>query len=172
MSSKHFPRIFLLWLAFMLDSVLTFFIPFDFTKSSPIFISCMGLMMFTLINNELKDEEYLTYAVLAGGYYSILYADSLFVYILIYCVVAYFGRKYMKYSSYSFIESYIFIFSTIIFQEVVIYIMMIISRVTQLDVIKYLTLRLFPTLILNSFLFVCVFYGYKWISHKFQEKKI
>ena len=171
-NSKHLPRIFLLWLAFMLDSVLSFFLPFDFTKSSPMLISCMGLMMFTLINNELKNEEYLPYAVIAGGYYSILYADSLFIYILIYCVIAYFGRKYMKYSSYSFIESYIFIFSTIIFQEVVIYIMMIISQVTKLGVLKYLTLRLLPTLVLNSILFVFVFYGYKWISRKFQEKSV
>lgn len=168
--SKHVPRIFLLWLAFMLDSVLTYFIPFDFTKSSPMCISCMGLMTFTLINNELKDEEYIFFAVLAGAYYSILYADSLFIYILIYAVVAYLGRKYMKYSSYSFIESYLFIFSTIIFQEIVIYIMMILSQVTKLGIIKYLTLRLLPTLILNSVLFIFVFHGYRYLSKIVQEK--
>ena len=87
MNNKHLPRIFLLWLAFMMDSVLSFFLPFDFTKSSPMLISCMGLMMFTLINNELKDEEYLPYAVIAGGYYSIC---RFFVYLhsnlLCYCL--------------------------------------------------------------------------------------
>lgn len=170
--SKHAPRVFLLWIAFMLDSVLTYFLPFNFTKSGIMLISCMGLMMFTLINNQLKDEEYLIYAVLAGGYYSILYADSLFVYILIYVVAAYFGRKYMKYSSYSFIESYIFIFSTIIFQELVIYLMMILSQVTRLSLLKYLTLRLFPTLLLNSILFVFVYYGYRWITKKLQERRL
>lgn len=168
--NKHVPRIFLLWLAFMLDSVLTYFIPFDFTKSKPMCISCIGLMTFTLINNQLKKEEYMTYAVLTGAYYSVLYAESLFIYILIYAVVAYLGRKYMKYSSYSFIESYLFIFSTIIFQELVIYIMMILSQVTKLNFLSYLTLRLLPTLVLNSVLFVFVYYGYHYLSRKIQEK--
>ena len=94
--NKAFPRIFLLWMAFMLDSVLTYFISFDYMKSSFMFISCMGLMTFTLINNELKDEEYLGYAILTGIYYSIMYADSLYLYILIYVVIARLGRKYMK----------------------------------------------------------------------------
>ena len=168
--NKAFPRIFLLWFAFMLDSVLTYFIPFDYLKSSFMFISCMGLMTFTLINNELKDEEYLAYAVLTGTYYSIMYADSLYIYILIYVIIARLGRKYMKYSSYSFIESYLFCFSTIIFQEVVIYIMMILSKVTKLGLVKFLTLRLLPTLIMNSVLFIGVFYGYHYLNKKLQEK--
>ncbi|MFR1449052.1 MAG: rod shape-determining protein MreD [Beduini sp.] len=170
--NRHFPCLFVIWLAFVMDSVLTYFIPFDFTKSSYMFVPCIGLMTFTLINNQLKKEEYLTYAIIVGGYYAILYADSLFVYVLIYSVIAYFGRVYMKYSSYSLIESYLFVFSTIIFQEVVIYLMMTLTQVTDLGLIKYLTLRLLPTLVLNSVLFVIVYYVHRQLSKLFQEKKI
>lgn len=170
--SKHGPRLFLLWLAFVVDSVVTYMIPFDFTKSSLMMVPCIGLMMFTLINNQLKNDEYLTYAVICGAYYAILYADSLFVYVLIYSVISYFGRVYMKYSSYSLIESYIFVFSAIIFQELVIYLMMTLTQVTKLGIVKYLTLRLLPTLILNSFLFILVYYGHRKLTKIFQERKI
>ena len=124
-----------------------------------------------MINNQLKKEEYLASAIIVGGYYAILYADSLFVYVLIYSVIAYFGRVYMKYSSYSLIESYLFVFSTIIFQEVVIYLMMTLTQVTDLGLIKYLTLRLLPTLVLNSVLFVIVYYVHRQLSKLFTERR-
>ena len=45
--NRHFPCLFVIWLAFVMDSVLTYFIPFDFTKSSYMFVPCIGLMTFT-----------------------------------------------------------------------------------------------------------------------------
>lgn len=170
--NNHGPRLFLLWITFVLDSVLTYFVSFDFTKSSSMPVFCMGLMMFTLVNNQLKKEEYLAYAIIVGSYYSIIYANSLFVYVLIYSIVAYFGRIYMKYSSYTLIESYFFVFSTILFQEFVIYLMMILTGVTQIGLIKYLSLRLLPTLLFNSILFIAVYFGHRQFTKAMEEKKL
>ena len=47
---------------------------------------------------------------------------------------------------------------------------MILSKVTKLSLVKFLTLRLLPTLVMNSVLFIGVFYGYHYLNKKLQER--
>lgn len=157
--NRQLPKMFILWFAFVIDSVATFFIPFDYSKSSVMVISYIGFMVFILVAKDLKEQESLLYAVLLGAYYSVLYTDSVYIYILIYAAVAYLANRLLKFKS-TIIECTTFAVASILIKEIVIYLLMIVTSVTSLNVGAFILLRLLPTIGYNAVLFVFVYYIY------------
>ncbi len=167
---KSTLRLITIAVCFCIDSTLTYYLPYNFMKNSIIITPKVGLMMFVLLNSQVKAKDSFLFALFCGFYYSLIYADSLLIYVLIYSIVAYFSRIYIKESSHMFIETYVFTISTIFFQEIVIYFLMIITYTTRLGVVQFMTLRLLPTLLFNSILFVGVYYFHKKFKYMFEEK--
>ena len=108
-------------ICFTIDSSIAFFLPFDFSRQGIVIVPGIGLMVWTLINNIIEDERRYLFATLVGLYYAVIYANSLFIYVLLYCLYAFFGRTYMKLSKFSLFEAMAVISLTIFLQEVVIY---------------------------------------------------
>ena len=57
MNKKLYRYYLVMALSFMVDSVINYYIPFNFDKSGITIIPCIGLMMFTLLNNTIGDEH-------------------------------------------------------------------------------------------------------------------
>lgn len=148
---------FIMLLCFVLDSTISYFLPYNFTKSSYSAIPYIALMMFCMIVKTIGAPERYFFAALCGVYYSVVYTNSLPVYILIFTFVA-FARTYIyKFEKLSFFESLLFSFLTICIQETVVYWLMKVTRITTLKFTALITLRIFPTLLLNVILFCCVY---------------
>lgn len=154
---------------FAIDSSIVYFLPFDFGHTGVVVIPCIGLMMWTLINNIIEDEHRYLFAALVGVYFAIIYANSLLIYVLLYCLYAFFGRRYMKLSRFSLIEAVVVIGLTIFVQEIVIYWLMWITNVTAISIVKFAMYRLLPTLIFNIVLSIPLFYLHKKLG--FEGKK-
>lgn len=148
----------------MIDSTITYFLPFDFTKSGIMIVPCVGLMMFLLLNNKIDNEARYFFASIVGIYYAVIYANSLAIYVLLYCIFAFFVKMYMKSSTFTYLESLIVFILTIFVQEVVLYWLMWITSITELSVINFILLRLLPTLGFNAILSIPVFVIYNKIG--------
>lgn len=148
-------------LSFVSDSVLNYYLPFNFDKSGITIVPCIGLMMFTLLNNTIGDEHRYIFATVTGLYYAVVYANSLLIYVLLYCLYAFLGKRYTKLAAYTLLEMFIAVIVTIIVQELVLYWLVWITNITQLSIVMFLTNRLFPTVVVNLFLIMPVYYIHK-----------
>lgn len=158
MNKKLYRYYLVMALSFVIDSVINYYIPFNFDKTGITIIPCIGLMMFTLLNNTIGDEHRYIFATVTGLYYAVVYANSLLIYVLLYCMYAFFGKKYTKLATFTLLEMFIAVIVTIIVQEVVLYWLVWITNITQLSITIFLKNRLLPTIIFNLFLIAPVFF--------------
>ena len=66
-------------------------------------------MMFSLLVKTIDGAERYFFAAICGVYYSIVYSNSLAIYILIYCLIAFVRSYIVKLESFSLIESMVFV---------------------------------------------------------------
>ena len=97
-----------LFICFIIDSTISFFLPYNYTKTSITIIPCIGLMMFALLVKTVKGPERYFFAAVSGVYYSVVYSNSLAIYILIYCLIAFVRSYIIKIESLSLIEASVF----------------------------------------------------------------
>lgn len=152
------------FLCFVIDSTISYFLPYNFTKTGISIIPCVGLMMFTLLVRTIEGAERYFFAAICGVYYSIIYASSLAIYILIYCLIAFVRSYIIKLDSFSLPESIVFCLMTIFAQESVIYWLMWITNMTRYPVLSFLTMHILPTLIVNAILSIGVYIVYKKVK--------
>lgn len=160
--NKQLYRYYLVMIiSFTVDSVLGYYLPYNFDKQGLTMIPCVGLMMFALLNNTINDEHRYIFATVTGLYYAVVYANSLLIYVLLYCIYAFFGKRYTKLATYTFLEMLIAVIVTIIVQEVVIYWLIWITNITELSILVFITNRLIPTIGINLLLVAPVYFIHK-----------
>ena len=87
--------------------------------------------------------------------------NSLLIYVLLYCMYAFLGKKYTKLATFTLLEMFIAVIVTIIVQEVVLYWLMWITNITQLSIVIFLKNRLLPTVLFNLVLIAPVYFIHK-----------
>ena len=55
-----------LFICFIIDSTISFFLPYNYTKTSITIIPCIGLMMFALLVKTVKGPERYFFAAVSG----------------------------------------------------------------------------------------------------------
>ena len=161
MNKKLYRYYLVMALSFVVDSVINYYLPFNFDKSGITIITYTSLMMFTLLNNTIGNEHRYIFATVSGLYYAIVYANSLLIYVLLYCMYAFLGKKYTKLATFTLLEMFIAVIVTIIVQEVVLYWLMWITNITQLSIVIFLKNRLLPTVLFNLVLIAPVYFIHK-----------
>ena len=161
MNKEWLKYVLVMIVAFMLDSCISYFLPFDYGKSAITIVPCIGLMMFMLLNNTVDNEFQYVFAVIVGAYYAIIYANSLAIYVLLYVVFSFFGRQYTKLSTFSIFESFLIFALTIFVQLSVVYWLMKGTGITSIGVISFIYQRLLPSLLFNMILTIPVFFVHK-----------
>ena len=154
---------FIVFLCFVADSTIHYFLPYNFTKTSITITSCLGLMMFALLVRTIEEgaERYF-FAAVCSVYYSIVYANSLAIYILIYCLIAFVRSYLFKLDTLNIFESMIFCVLTIFAQECIVYWLMWITNMTRYPMVSFVVMQLIPTLLFNGILSI----GIYWIYNK------
>jgi len=148
------------FVCFIVDSTMSYFLPFNYTKTGITIVPCIGLMMFTMLVKTIEGAERYFFAAICGVYYSIVYSNSLAIYILIYLLIAFVRSYIFKLDSLSLLESSMFCIVTILAQEVVIYWLMWITNMTRYPILSFLTMRVLPTLLVNLVLSFLVYWVY------------
>lgn len=169
MNKRIIPYFITMFICFVIDSAIVYFLPYDFTKTGLMVVPCAGLMMFTLLNNSIDKESRYIFAVIVGLYFAVIYANSLAIYVLLYCIYAFFGRMYMKSSTFTYIEALIAIVLTIFVQESVLYWLMWITNITELSILQFVLLRLLPTIGFNVIFSIPLFFIYKKLGFEGKE---
>lgn len=151
----------LMFICFVLDSIISYFTPLNFNKEGITLVPCIALMMYLLIIKNIQGAEKYFFGAVCGLFYSIVYANSLAIYILIYVFLAFLRTYIIKFEEFSFFEALLLSILTIFSQEFVVYWLMEITNMTVLNVSHFLMMHALPTLLLNVILFVVVFIIYK-----------
>ena len=162
--SYLFKCIMLVIACFVLDSTISYFLPYNYTKVGMTIVPCLGLMMFSMLVRTVDGAERYLFAAICSVYDSIVYSNSLAIYILIYCLIAFVRSYLFKLESLSLIESMIFCILTIFAQECVVYWLMWITNMTRYPIVSFLTMRMLPTLIVNLVLSVGVYWVYNKVK--------
>lgn len=151
-------------ICFLIDSTMSFFLPYNFTKSSVTIIPCIGLMMFALLVKTVEGPERYFFAAVCGVYYSVIYSNSLAIYILIYCLIAFVRSYIIKVDPLALIEASVFCVSTIFVEEIVVYWLMWITNMTNYTLNNFILMRLLPTLGVNFVFSFLVYWVYNQIK--------
>ena len=160
----YFLKCFLVMLiCFTLDSFISYFMPFNFSKQGITIVPSVALMMYLLLVKSIEGVNRYFFGAICGLYYSIVYSNSLAIYILIYVIIAFVRTYIVKIEEFSFLEAIVLSILTIFAQESVVYWLMKITNTTNMMISQFLLMRVLPTLICNVILFAGVFFAYKKI---------
>lgn len=162
--NKLLKCIIIILICFVIDSTISFFLPYNYTKSSITVVPYLGMMMFTLLIKSLEGAEKYFFAVICGAYYSIVYSNSLAIYILFYTLIAFVRTHMIKIASFSMLESSVFCILTIFSNEIIVYWLMWITNMTNYPIQSLLVMRLIPTLLLNFVLAFPVYLIYDYME--------
>ncbi|MCD7949351.1 MAG: hypothetical protein LUG12_03685 [Erysipelotrichaceae bacterium] len=161
--SIFFKFFIIVLICFVIDSTISFFMPYNYTKTGIFIVPCIGLMMFALLVNTIKGEESYLFAALCGLYYSVVYSNSLAIYILVYLIIT-FSRTFFKLEKLTIIEAVLYCGSTVLLQEIMLYWIMWITNITRYPVMSFLIMRLLPTVCFNMILSIVVYWVYNKVK--------
>ena len=150
-------------ICFTLDSIISYFMPLNFSKEGITIVPSIALMMYLLLVKTIEGADRYFLGAICGLYYSIVYSNSLAIYILIYVIIAFVRSYIVKIEEFSFLEAIMLSILTIFAQEAVVYWLMKITNTTKMIFSQFLVMRIVPTLICNIILFIVVFFVYKKI---------
>lgn len=153
MKNKLVKYLIIMFISFVVDSILRFYLPSSILKLDLTIVPYVGVMMFDLLNNTIDEEHRYIFASICGLYFSVIYGNSIFIYLLLYIMYSFFEKRYMKKAVITYFEALVIVVLTIFVQESVLYSLMWITNTTQLMITTFLTKRLLPTLLFNIVIF-------------------
>lgn len=158
MKNKLVRYLIIMFISFVIDSVLRFYLPSSILKLNLTIVPYVGVMMFDLLTNTIDEDHRYIFAGICGIYFSVIYGNSIFIYVLLFFMYAFFEKRYMKKAVMTYFEAIVIVVLTIFVQESVLYSLMWITNTTQLVITTFLIKRLLPTLLFNIVIFNGVYF--------------
>lgn len=158
MKNKLVRYLIIMFISFVIDSILRFYLPSSILKLNLTIVPYVGVMMFDLLTNTIDEDHRYIFAGICGIYFSAIYGNSIFVYVLLFFMYSFFEKRYMKKAVMTYFEAIVIVVLTIFVQESVLYSLMWITNTTQLVITTFLIKRLLPTLLFNIVIFNGVYF--------------
>lgn len=155
---------------FILDGVLNVLFPAQFNDSHMFFVPCMGICSMILVCRKMKATDAIILSVLFGMGYDFFYANTIFVYTVVFVLLFGVTRLWGKQINESMIESVSLCISTIFIKELMIYLFMKLSNQTIIGINSWLVNRLFLTLLINGIL-VSLLVFFTYVKDDYQKRK-
>ena len=146
MKNKLVRYLIIMFISFVIDSILRFYLPSSILKLNLTIVPYVGVMMFDLLTNTIDEDHRYIFAGICGIYFSVIYGNSIF------------EKRYMKKAVMTYFEAIVIVVLTIFVQESVLYSLMWITNTTQLVITTFLIKRLLPTLLFNIVIFNGVYF--------------
>ena len=153
MKNKLVRYLIIMFIFFVIDSILRFYLPSSILKLNLTIVPYVGVMMFDLLTNTIDEDHRYIFAGICG-----IYGNSIFVYVLLFFMYSFFEKRYMKKAVMTYFEAIVIVVLTIFVQESVLYSLMWITNTTQLVITTFLIKRLLPTLLFNIVIFNGVYF--------------
>ena len=150
MKNKLVRYLIIMFISFVIDSILRFYLPSSILKLNLTIVPYVGVMMFDLLTNTIDEDHRYIFAGICGIYFSVIYGNSIFVYVLLFFMYSFFEKRYMKKAVMTYFEAIVIVVLTIFVQESVLYSLMWITT--------FLIKRLLPTLLFNIVIFNGVYF--------------
>lgn len=161
-NNQIFKNFLIMIVCYLIDSVINFFIPTNMTRSGVTFVPCIGLLMFSLLTVTIHEKsERFFFGAACGLYYSVCYSNSLLVYVLIYCLITFVRTYIYRNDNITMLEFFVYGTIIILFKELVIYWLMLITRSTFIGILHFITMRMIPTLLMNLVFIPFIYLVYK-----------
>lgn len=155
------PRYLLIFACFLLDGAISVIFPVKFGISSLYFVPCLGFSALVLTIRHMDFTDSLIVSTLFGMFYDFFYANTPFLYTIVFAILALITRIWIKQINESIIENLLLCISTIFVRELVIYFIMISSNQTTMTFNTWMVNRMFLTLVVNGVLVLAlVFISY------------
>ena len=151
MKNKLVRYLIIMFIFFVIDSILRFYLPSSILKLNLTIVPYVGVMMFDLLTNTIDEDHRYIFAGICGIYFSVIYGNSIFVYVLLFFMYSFFEKRYMKKAVMTYFEAIVIVVLTIFVQESVLYSLMWITT-------TFLIMRLLPTLLFNIVIFNGVYF--------------
>ncbi len=158
MKNKLVRYLIIMFISFVIDSILRFYLPSSILKLNLTIVPYVGVMMFDLLTNTIDEDHRYIFAGISGIHFSVIYGNSIFVYVLLFFMYSFFEKRYMKKAVMTYFEAIVIVVLTIFVQESVLYSLMWITNTTQLVITTFLIKRLLPTLLFNIVIFNGVYF--------------
>ncbi len=159
---------------FLLDELLMVLFPNSFDPYSMIFVPCLGLSALVLASRHMDKTDALLIFLGFGMFYDFFVVREHLIYALIFVLLSFIVRIWSNHMMESVLESLLLVISTIFVKELIIYLYMLMSQVTQMNIALWLTNRLFLTLLVNGVLVVVIIFASRTIEDfiLMREKRI
>ncbi|MBM7653029.1 rod shape-determining protein MreD [Neobacillus cucumis] len=154
---------------FILESLYVQYVPDDLFGGNKIiaphflFAACVFLTIF------VGQKQGIIYGAVFGLLFDVVYVEIIGIYFFLYPFVCYLASKMLNILQSNFLVSIIITIVAIALLEVGVYEMDHLINVTDMDFMKFLNLRFYPTLILNTLFVIIAGYPLRRLFEKHSE---
>lgn len=161
-------------LCFLLDGIITVLFPNSFLQTQMIFVPCLGLASLVLTNRHLDKTNSILLTIAFGLFYDFFVARTFLTYTIVFVIAIMIARLWSNHMMESVLECLLLTISTIFVKELIVYFLMYIRQITQMDLMTWLMNRLFLTLLINGVLIVVIIFASRMIESiiLLREKRI
>lgn len=148
-------------IGFLLDGALASMFPVQFATGSMYFVPCIGFCAMILNIRKMNMTDSLIMSISCGLFYDSFYANTTFLYVIIFIVLSLLVHIWKKQINYSMLENATLCISTIFIRELIVYLYMTVSNPGTISLNNWLVNRMFLTLLVNAGLIILlVFISY------------
>ena len=159
---------------FLLDGLIMILFPNSFDPYAMTFVPCLGLSALVLASRHMDKTDSLLMFLMFGVFYDFFVTREYLIYALIFVLLSFIVRIWSNHMMESVLECLLLAISTIFVKELIVYLYMLMSQVTQMRIALWLTNRLFLTLLINGVLVVVIIFASRTIEDYIllREKRI
>ena len=77
MKNKLVRYLIIMFISFVIDSILRFYLPSSILKLNLTIVPYVGVMMFDLLTNTIDEDHRYIFAGICGIYFSVIYGNSI-----------------------------------------------------------------------------------------------
>lgn len=161
-------------LCFFIDGIISVLFPASFIPFDLVFVPSLGFAALVLTNRHLNDIDATLLFVAFGMFYDYFVAREFLVYAIVFLILNFVIRLWSKHMMESVIESLLLVISTIFVKELIVYLYMYMTHVTEMSMLMWLTNRLFLTILINGILVILIIFASRTIEEiiLLREKRI
>ncbi len=138
--------------AFLVDFMLQALFPTVFDMSQMYFVPSVSFCVMVLTIRKMERLDSYLFCIFFGFIYDFIYTDSIFSCAILYAIICFVVRVWMKHINNSVFENILLCISTLFLKEGMIYCYMLVSNQTTIGMNEWLTNRMYLTILVNALL--------------------
>ncbi|WP_017755955.1 rod shape-determining protein MreD [Calidifontibacillus oryziterrae] len=166
---RKFLLPFLLFLAFISESIFVEFVPIEAFNIERIFVPRFVMIMLMLLSFFYERNLTVLYGVIFGLMFDIVYTDIIGVYMFSFAIVVYVISYSMKVLHRNILVILLVSLVGLCFFESLVYGLYKLINIANLEWTAFVNNRLFPTLVLNGFFLIIIYYPMRKLLIKLEQ---